>query len=142
MSVEENLQNMDANIETFNARDWDRFLGFRTESYVFHTPDLPEPLKGREAMGEYLQGLVSSFPDLHIKKAGAFGQGDWISLELDVTGTNKGPLPGPGGETIPATNKQVRFWNLIVAKYEGDKITEEHRYFDQLGLMAQLGLAP
>ncbi len=93
-------------------------------------------------MREYLQGFGNAFPDLHIEKERAFGQGDWVSVELTITGTHKGPLPGPGGETIPATNKPVRFRNSIITKYEGGKIAEEHRYFDQLGLMAQLGLAP
>ncbi len=29
-----------------------------------------------------------------------------------------------------------------MAKLEGGKLTEEHNYFDMLGMMAQLGVAP
>ncbi len=63
-------------------------------------------------------------------------------MEYTITGTHTGPLMGPGGETIPATNKPIRIQGLTVSKFEGGEITEEHDYSDQLGMMAQLGLAP
>ncbi len=142
MSVEENLQKVDAMIEAFNAHDLDRFIGFRAESITFSSPDSPGPLKGREAVRERFQGLFDAFPDIRVEKKRALGQGDWVSPELTVTGTHQGPLPGPGGEAIPATNKPVRFANCIVLKFEGGEVTEEREYWDQLGFMAQLGLAP
>ncbi len=142
MSVEENLQKIDASIEAFNDHDVERFAGLRAESHVFQAPDLPEPLKGREALREYLQGFVDAFPDGQVEKLRAFGQGDWAVVEFAFTGTNSGPLPGPGGKAIPATNKPVRFVERIVLKFEDGEITAEHHYWDQLGLMSQLGLAP
>ena len=142
MSVDENLQKVDASIEAFNDRDLDRFVGLRAESSVRHAPPAPEPLKGRDALREYLQGFVDAFPDGQIEKVRAFGQGDWTIVELAFTGTHTGPLPGPGGEAIPATNKPVRLPYCVVIKFEGGEVTEEHEYWDQLGFMAQLGLAP
>ncbi|MCJ2531794.1 MAG: ester cyclase [Candidatus Thermoplasmatota archaeon] len=142
MTVEENLQKVDPMIEAFNDHDLDRFVGFRAESNVYHAPELPEPLKGRGALREFYQGLLKAFPDGRAEVVRAFGQGDWVSLELTVTGTHQGPLPGPGGEAIPATNKPVRFKTCFVVKFEGGEVTEEHEYWDQLGFMAQLGLAP
>ena len=50
----------------------------------------------------------TAFPDLHIETVRSFGQGDWVCVEWVVTGTHTGPLMGPGGETIPATNKTAR----------------------------------
>lgn len=142
MSVEENLQKVDTMIEAFNAHDLDRFIGFRAESITFSSPDSPEPLKGPEAVRERFQGLFDAFPDIRVEKERAFGQGDWVSMEFTVTGTHLGPLPGPGGEAIPATNKPVRFANSIVLKFEGGEVTEEREYWDQLRFMTQLGLAP
>lgn len=149
MSVEENLRKIDASIEAFNARDMDRFVGLQAESSARHAPPAPEPRKGRDALRDYLQGLanafqglVNAFPDGQIEKVRAFGQGDWTIAELAFTGTHTGPLPGPGGEAIPATNKPVRLPYAVVSKFEGGEVTEEHEYWDQLGFMAQLGLAP
>ncbi len=59
-----------------------------------------------------------------------------------MTGTHTGPLAMPDGKTIPATNKSFRVRFLEVLKWEGGQIVEEHAYYDVLGWMAQLGLAP
>ncbi|MEE9173351.1 MAG: ester cyclase [Thermoplasmata archaeon] len=142
MSVEENLQKVDAIVEAFNPHDWDRFAGLFAESAVLYAPDLPEPLKGRDALRERFQGLEKAFPDLHIEKLRTIGQGDWVCAEFSSTGTHKGPLPGPGGQTIPATNKTTRDPVAVVFKFEGGQITEAHEYRDVLGMMTQLGLAP
>ncbi len=142
MSVEENLQMVDAIIEAFNPHDWDRMAGLFAESAVLNVPEIPEPLKGRDALRERFQALEKAFPDIHMEKVRTIGQGDWVCAEFDSTATHKGPLPGPGGQTIPATNKTARFPVAVVFKFEGGQITEAHEYRDVLGLMAQLGLAP
>ncbi len=41
-----------------------------------------------------------------------------------------------------ATNKQFRATFVIVSKFEGDEAMETRVYYDQLGFLAQLGLAP
>ena len=142
MSVEENLQVIDADFEAINAQDWDRFLGLHSESHVLYAPDSPEPRKGREALREWIQGYATAFPDLRVETVRSFGQGDWVCVEWVVTGTHTGPLMGPGGETIPATNKTARVPGSSVFKVEGGEITEDREYYDLLGLMAQLGLVP
>ena len=142
MSVEENLQGVKDGFEAFNAHDWDRFFEAYAESIVVHSPDLPEPLKGLAAFREQIQTFDTAFPDSHFEEVRTFGQGDWVCAETIFTGTHKGPLPGPGGETIPATNKQVRNRAVFVFKIEGAKVTEQRGYLDQLTYLAQLGLAP
>ncbi len=78
------------------------------------------------------QGHAEGFPDGQVEKLRAFGQGDWAVVEFALTGTDTGPLPGPGGKAIPATNRPVRFVECIVLKFEGGKITEQRDYLDQL----------
>ncbi len=85
---------------------------------------------------------MEAFPDVKFEKVRSFGQGDTVSAELIFAGTHRGPLPGAGGEPIPATNKPVRFRYSVVFTMEGGMITEIHRYYDQLGFLVQLGLAP
>ena len=142
MSVEENLQKLDAAHEAFNAQDWDGFFELYAESAVYSGPGIPEPLKGRAALREAFEVFHTAFPDIRSKPERSFGQGDWVCMEYTITGTHTGPLKLPGGETIPATNKPVRLQGCGVYKFEGGEITEEHDYSDQLGMMAQLGLAP
>ena len=142
MSVEENERVIDRADEAFNAQDWDRYYELYAESVVSYGPVSPEPLKGRAAIREFGEGYINAFPDMRGKKERSFGQGDWVSREYTITGTHTGPLPGPGGETIPATNKPLRLQLCSVYKVEGGEITEVRNYLDMLGFMAQLGLVP
>ncbi len=142
MSVESNLRIMDEIEKAVNARDWERFEELHSESVVEYSPQKPEGSKGIAAHRESVEGLFNAFPDMRGKVTRTFGQGDWVSAEIEFTGTHKGPLNGPGGETIPPTNKPLRMTVSSVVKVEGGRITEEHTYFDMFGMMAQLGLAP
>lgn len=142
MSVEENLRVDREAVEAFNARDWDRFDEIHAESVVVHGPGSPKPTKGRDAHRKFVKGFVTAFPDLQFKEERSFGQGDWACTVMVGTGTHTGPLEGPGGQTIPATNKPVRLPFCEVSRIEGGEIAEEHAYFDLLGMMAQLGVAP
>ena len=142
MSVEENLQKGEALIEAYNAKDLDAFVADAAESWVGHSPDQPEPLKGREALREWMGTFFTAFPDSRWETARSFGQGDWTCAEIVFTGTHTGPLPVPGGVMIPATNKPFRVTFVMVSKFEGDEVTETRVYYDQLGYLAQLGLAP
>ena len=142
MSVDENIQGVKDGFEAFNAHDWDQFFEVYAESIIYSAPGLPEPLKGLAAWREQIQAFDPAFPDQRFEVVQTFGQGDWVCAETIFTGTNQGPLPVPGGETIPATNKQVRNRAVWVFKIEGGKVTEQRGYFDWLGVMAQLGLMP
>ncbi len=142
MSVEENLRMIRTGIDALNARDWEGFDQMHAESVVVYSPQTAEPTKGISAHRDAMQGLLTAFPDLRFKEERSFGQGDGVCTMWTGTGTHTGPLKGPGGQTIPATNKPVRISICSVAKMEGGKLTEEHNYFDMLGMMAQLGVAP
>jgi hypothetical protein len=70
------------------------------------------------------------------------GQGDAAVSGARETHPATWPLEGPGGQTIPAPNKPVRLTFCGVGRIEGGEIAEEHNFFDLLGMMAQLGVAP
>lgn len=115
-------------------------MEFYAESALHFQPNRPEPLRGYDAIREdYLKSTFIPFPDVKIEKVRAFGKGNWICIEMIMTGTHTGPL-GEGDEVIPPTNKSIRVPICIVAKVEDGKITESHEYNDQLGFLAQLGL--
>ncbi|MFQ5552263.1 MAG: ester cyclase [Thermoplasmata archaeon] len=140
MSVEENVRAVTSKIDQINNRDWEGFDKGHSDSVVIHSPNAPEPVAGLPQHRGYVQALTEAFPDLHLNVETAIGQGHWVSTELVMTGTHKAPLPGPGGQSIPATNKPLRLNYLILVKVEGGELTEEHHYFDRVGMMAQLGL--
>lgn len=141
MTVEENLKMLDAADKAFDAHDWNRFSKAHAESILLTDPSLPEPLKGRAALLQFAQAFAKAFPDLRTERVRAFGQGDWVCAEYRLSGTHTGPMPGPGGQTIPPTKKSMRISQAVVAKVERGAFTEVHLYYDLYGLMVQLGLA-
>lgn len=142
MSAEDNVRVIDGLVEAFNARNWDRVAKLHAESVTGWSPDRSEPRKGRAAIREEFVAYATAFPDSRLRKERAFSQGDWACGEFTFTGTHKGPLPGPGGVMVAATNRPLRLTYAVVFKLEGGAITERHEYFDLSGMMAQLGLAP
>lgn len=142
MTVEENLRLIEAADDALNAYDVDRLIGLCSEDFVFEAPLLPEPLNGPEAFGQFIGGFLTAFPDLQVETTRAFGQDDWVCVEHVTSGTHTGPMGTPDGQTIPPTNKKMRFEDVLVFRVKDDKITSRRLYFDQLGFMAQLGLVP
>lgn len=141
MSIEHSLQVVDAAIEEFNERDWDRFGELHAEAVVLTAPSLAEPAHGRPAVKQWAKTLATAFPDLHWEPVRSFGQDNEVFVEMIATGTHQGPLMGPGGE-IPATNKSVRMSIGGAFTVEGDEVAKVQIYNDLLGLLIQLGVVP
>ena len=121
------------------GRDWEAWNSLHAEEVVLHSPDSPEPTKGRDKVQAWYKAFTVGFPDLDVTSSRLFASGEWVVGEYVVSGTHTGPLAGPEGE-IPPTNKRVQLPSATVYRVEGGKVAEIHEYFDQLSFMAQLGL--
>jgi predicted ester cyclase len=142
---------VEAAFESINDQDWDHLYGLHMDSIVMSAPDLPDPMKGREAVVGRLQAWAEAMPDLTWKRLRGFGLGDWVCVELLITGTHTGPLrhgldrgtlERQTDSFIPATGKRIEIRGCVVYKVEEGEISESHIYYDQLDLMKQLGLVP
>ena len=112
------------------------------DNAVAITPDQGE-VSGQAGIVEYLGKFVEAFPDLRYEYLGKYESGNAAIDEGHITGTNTENLFGPGGESIPATGKQVRVRECDVVTVDDDGLIREHRfYFDQMEFLGQLGLLP
>ena len=142
MSVSDNLNLVDrAWIESINNRQRDSFLRHHADGVVMYDPTFSKPSKGREALGVWFDGLLAMFPDYRVKKTGGFGQEGWVCLEVEESGTLKGPIRS-GKQEIPPTGKSFRIPSSIICHVEDGLINEVRVYYDVMGLMGQLGLGP
>lgn len=141
MSVDENLRVIEQYAPAYNARDFEALAQLFEESAVFYAPGRLEPLKGRDRIRNAFAATLSIFPDTHYMLEGSFGQGEWVCAQFVWTGTHMGPVPGPGGQTIPATNRSVRLPFVIIAKFDRGRIAEVREYYDRLSFMQQIGVA-
>ncbi|HKZ63832.1 MAG TPA: ester cyclase [Thermoplasmata archaeon] len=127
--------------KALNARDLKKFRSLHAENVVLQAPDNPEPVRGVESVVKWYKGFFDAFPDMKATAGRSVNQGEWLAVEYTITGTHKGPLAGPGGASIPPTNKAVRVANLSLYRVKGGKVAEVHEYFDQLSFLTQLGLS-
>lgn len=87
--------------------------------------------------------LFTTFPDNRIANDPykiLFGHGDYTCSVADFTGTMKGPMMGADGKLIPPTNKKFKVEFCTVAHWKDGKIMEEKLFYDQVGLLKQIGL--
>ena len=81
-----------------------------------------------------------AFPDNHLKTLRIVDHEDAVVLEGFFEGIHTAAFNAPGG-SIPATGHRVELPFVSVLGVSGDWFTSFAVYFDQLEVMAQLGLA-
>lgn len=96
-------------------------------------------MRGIEPFVAYGKAFVAAFPDGQIKLDSAIESGDTIIVEGHFTGTNTGPVQGPAGE-MPATGRSIDLPFADVFQVKDGHVVSHRIYFDQLGMLAQLGL--
>jgi len=144
-SVEENLRLMKMLHDAWNAQDWDQFMKLHAEKVAVYWPGQAEPTRGRTAHRLKGEEFFKTFPDNRVENNPylvLFGQGDWTCSIGIMSGTRRGPVPGPGGSEIPATNRTFRMEFCTVARWKNGEIIEERLFYDPTAMMRQLGPRP
>ncbi|SIN64708.1 ester cyclase [Chitinophaga niabensis] len=70
-----------------------------------------------------------------------FGTGEWTCVVGIVEGTFSNVMPAGGDKTIAPTGKRFKFPMVTIGHWEGGKMKEEYLFFDNLGILKQIGLA-
>ena len=84
----------------------------------------------------------TAFPDAKGDVTNQIAEGEQVLTEAIFRGTHTGPLAGPNGMTVPATNKKIEMRIAFVDSFKDGKIQRERAYYDLAGLMQQLGVTP
>ncbi len=124
----------------FNAHDEARLRGFYSDDATLEAPGDVRIEGGDECVG-YATAWLTAFPDAGITVHDVVAAGDWVVQRFTFAGTHEETMQGPDGE-IPATHRKLNGRALQMQRVSGDKIVEEHLYFDQVQVMTQLGLMP
>lgn len=100
------------------------------------------PTKGRNAIVGFYATLFGAFPDVHVTIKRIIEEGSAVAIEYTSEGTHSGPLPMPDGE-LPPTNRRIRTDASSIGAVDGEGLIKTQReYFDQVEILAQLGLMP
>ncbi|MEU1481514.1 nuclear transport factor 2 family protein [Streptomyces sp. NPDC005760] len=105
------------------------------------TPDEGE-IHGRDNIVAYWRQMTEMVPDGRFETLHAYEAGDTAIDEGVFSGRNTGPIQLPTGETLPATQKEVRIRGVDIATVKDGRITDYRLYFDEMEFLGQLGLLP
>ncbi len=93
---------------------------------------------GLEPFREYLETLKHAVPDARAVVERMCVDADTVIVEGRFVGTHSGPLTTPDGDVAP-TGASVDLRFADVSRVRDGKIVSYHTYYDQLGLLTQLG---
>ena len=129
-------------IDTFNQGKLDEWIKAVAEDAELVTPTAGT-FNGREAIRGYFTQMRETFPDGHLDVHKMIAEGDTVVVEYSFTGTHKGPMRTPTGETIPPTNRTLSGPALDIAVIDDQGMLKSlHQYFDTARGLQQLGLMP
>jgi steroid delta-isomerase-like uncharacterized protein len=129
-------------IDAFNRGKLDDWMKTVAEDAELVTP-MAGTIKGRDAIKGYFEQMRQTFPDAHIDVHNVIAEGNTVVVEYTFTGTHKGPMRTPTGETIPPTNKTLSGPALDIAVMDDKgQLKSLRQYFDTASGLQQLGLMP
>jgi hypothetical protein len=147
--IVENLTNLMQTLDdAWNAGPgsdlWETFRKRHTEDVAVYWPGQPEPTRGRGNHDLESVEFFKVFPDNHLINRPYkifFSQGNQTCSVADFYGTMKGPMKMVDGRVQQPTGKSFHVEFCTVATWnDKGEITEERLFYDQVGLLTQVGL--
>lgn len=129
-------------IDSFNKGKLDDWIKTVAPDAELITP-MAGTIKGRDAIKGYFEQVRTTFPDARLDVHNIIAEGNTVVVEYTFTGTQKGPMQLPTGDSIPPTNKTLTGPALDIAVLdEKGQLKSLRQYFDMARAMQQLGLMP
>ena len=122
----------------YNKGDAEGFCAFYGSGAVLTTPD--GRFTGGDEILAYVQGLMAGFPGLEVTIGRHCEEGGRYFGEFTLRGVHTAPLPLPDGTEVPPTHKSFEIVGMEIAVGEGDRIVQHDMVWDNMTLLAQLGL--
>ena len=141
MSEQENIRIAEKFFEAINAHDLSQGTAFEAPDYMTEAPGAPGAMNADQTRA-YTQGFIDAFPDLHFELRQKIAQGDYVVVNWVASGTHKGNLRTPTGDTIPPTGKRAVAPGSTTYQIRNGKAVRSWIYWDMVTMLAQLGLMP
>jgi len=135
-----NRKLLDRYVELYNEGDLDAVMDLYAEDAVQTMPE--GTFEGRSTIRERLARDLDACPDATYTVGSFVEQGDGFADEWTFVGTHTGPFPLPDGSQLPPTGKQVEIRGMELVQVRDGKIVMDNLYYDNMAVLAQLGLVP
>jgi ketosteroid isomerase-like protein len=134
-------QLIDRGLVAWRARDAEAFGGLYAADATITAPG-GAVMQGPDGAKQFMGMWTEACPDNDITITHEYICGSVVVQEGIFSGTQTGTLMTPDGQSIPATGRSLRAPYIDVFETDGDHITSERLYFDQVEMLTQLGLMP
>jgi steroid delta-isomerase-like uncharacterized protein len=92
---------------------------------------------GLDGLKETLTRIRRAFPDSQWKVEEQIAEDNKVLTRFLWSGTHQGEFLG-----IPATNRAIRVWGMVIDRFEDRKVKSTRILLDTLTMMQQLGVVP
>ena len=92
---------------------------------------------GLDGLKETLGRIRAAFPDSKWTVEEQIAEGHTVVTRFVWSGTHQGEFLG-----IPATQRAIRVWGMVIDRFAGEKIVSTRILMDTFGMMMQLGVIP
>lgn len=114
-----------------------KLLSIFADDFNYEDTTVHAILHSKEELRTFADGWFKAIPDLSFTYKGAVVSGDRVAVQWEVTGTQKGDLPG-----MPASNKTFNAVGVTVLGCADGQIKQVADYYDMSNMMRQLGFLP
>jgi predicted ester cyclase len=97
---------------------------------------------GREAIRERLARDLIACPDIAWTVLSYVEQDNSFADEWSFVATHTGPFQLPDGSELPPTGRRVELRGMELVEVRDGKIVVDNLYYDNMAVLAQLGLVP
>ena len=131
---------LERGVELYNAGDLDAYMDLYAEDATQRMAE--GTYKGRDQIRERLAHELGAFSDATYTLGGFVDQDDRFADEFVFAGTHTGPFRLPDGTEVPPTGKRVEIRGMEYVQVRDGKFVVDNLYYDNLTVLAQLGLIP
>jgi steroid delta-isomerase-like uncharacterized protein len=124
--------------ERFQAGDFEGATQLFDPDCVTVTPG---GVMGTAEHEQFGRGFKAALPDAHMVLERAVETEDRVAIEGRFVGRHDGDLVTPQG-TLPASGRDLDMPFADFFRVVDGRIAEHHVYWDQMGMLAQLGAMP
>jgi steroid delta-isomerase-like uncharacterized protein len=123
--------------EILNTGDWSHADEVLTDDAVMHHPSAPEPIRGRDAVREFLGQFRAGMPDLSLTVEDVAEGDDAVAVRWRARGTHEAELFG-----IPPTGNEIAIRGISFFRFSDGRIAEDWIEENTFEVLQQLGVVP
>jgi steroid delta-isomerase-like uncharacterized protein len=125
--------------DALNQRDLDQVLSFYPEDAQTELATHSRPLNKQQSR-DWVADFMKAFPDCRFDVLRRIAEGDFVTTQYRVGGTQTGPLVDrQNGTSLPPTGKKISVQGCSVFEVKNGKIPHQWIYVDNSQLLQQLG---